>query len=120
MATRQTDLLRLSDVVEDGRGMSFIRSVIPFVAALLVALATTEIVFCSECSPESCQFSKSTSSQHGPISHSGDECLCCCAHLLVIAPSTIRPAKETLPAVEATVPPLPFTTTRPEYHPPKI
>ena len=92
--------------------------VVTLVATVILTLATVEIVFCSDCSPESCQFSRS-SSQHSPISHSGDDCLCCCAHIVVVTMPRIEPTAQTLPTFETTVPSLQIVPSRPLFHPPQ-
>lgn len=89
------------------------------VATVLLGLATAEIVFCSECSPDSCAFAHSPSSQHRPISHSGDDCLCCCAHLLLTPTARIEPVQTVLPADAAPVFSVQIVAARPPYRPPR-
>lgn len=58
------------------------------VTLLLLLLAATEIFACQLISPDTCIFS-SHSTHHSDEDASGDGCLCCCAHIVVVAP--IRP-----------------------------
>src|SRR5215469_6224222 len=65
-------------------GWSTMRRVITLMVLLMAA---TEIFACQLVSPDSCIFlSHGTpdSSDEGP----GDECLCCCAHIVIAAPIT--------------------------------
>lgn len=59
-------------------------------ALAIMLLAGSEIVFCAQCSPESCIFSHNHQ-KSGDSSQSGDDCLCCCGHLLVVAAVHIEP-----------------------------
>jgi|SRR5579875_1502456 len=57
------------------------------VTLLLLLMAATEICACQLISPDSCIFSSHQtpdSSEGG----SGDGCLCCCAHIVVVPPMT--------------------------------
>ena len=88
-------------------------------ALAIMLLAGGEIVFCAQCSPESCIFSHNHQ-KSGASSQSGDECLCCCAHLLV------RSAVHIVPVALVTLTPQPepahFTIERHAavYHPPRL
>jgi hypothetical protein len=57
------------------------------VTLLVLLLAATEIFACQLISPDSCIFS-SHSTPDTREGGSGDGCLCCCAHIVVIAPIT--------------------------------
>ena len=92
---------------------------VPLVASILIALASAEIVFCSDCSPESCQFSH-TSSHKGATSESGDDCLCCCAHLLVVSTAHVVPITLVKPAPAPPVPLLQFVPSPAVDHPPQL
>jgi hypothetical protein len=57
------------------------------ITLLVLLMAATEIFACQLISPDSCIFSSHgtpDSSEGG----SGDACLCCCAHIVVVAPIT--------------------------------
>ena len=57
------------------------------VTLLVLLLAATEIFACELISPDSCIFS-SHSTPDTSEGSSGDGCLCCCAHIVVVAPIT--------------------------------
>ena len=85
-------------------------------AFVLLLLAGVEIGLCAEWSPDDCRFSHEHS---GSTSASGDECLCCCAHLLVLPTLSLSPGpiiQLLLPSVSAR---MAFVAARPIYHPPQ-
>ncbi len=55
------------------------------VTVLVLLLAATEIIACQLISPDTCIFS-SHSTHDSDQDCSGDGCLCCCAHIVVVAP----------------------------------
>lgn len=55
------------------------------VTVLVLLMAATEIFACQLISPDSCIFS-SHSTNDSDEGASGDGCLCCCAHIVVVAP----------------------------------
>src|ERR1700688_2423256 len=55
------------------------------VTVLVLLLAATEIFACDLISPPSCLFSTQTTNDSDQ-GCSGDGCLCCCAHIVVVAP----------------------------------
>ena len=55
------------------------------VTLLVLLLAATEIFACELISPDSCIFSSHSTSDTSEDG-SGDGCLCCCAHIVVVAP----------------------------------
>src|ERR1700674_4816629 len=57
------------------------------VTLLVLLLAATEIFACQLISPDSCIFS-SHSTPDTSEGGSGDGCLCCCGHIVVVAPIT--------------------------------
>ena len=57
------------------------------VTLLVLLLAATEIFACQLISPDSCIFS-SHSTPDTSEGGSGDGCLCCCAHIVVVPPMT--------------------------------
>ena len=57
------------------------------VTLLVLLLAATEIFACQLISPDSCIFS-SHSTPDTSEGGSGDGCLCCCAHIVVVPPIT--------------------------------
>lgn len=87
-------------------------------ALAIMLLASSEIVFCAQCSPESCIFSHNHHSSR-TSSQSGDECLCCCGHLLIRSAVHIEPV--TLVTLTAQPEPAHVTIERHAavYHPPR-
>jgi hypothetical protein len=55
------------------------------VTLLVLLMATTEIFACQLISPDTCLFSTHTD-RDSDQTCSGDGCLCCCAHIVVVAP----------------------------------
>ena len=55
------------------------------VTVLVLLMAATEIFACQLISPDSCIFSNH-STNDSDEGASGDGCLCCCAHIVVVAP----------------------------------
>ena len=70
------------------------------VTLLVLLMAATEIFACELISPDSCIFS-SHSTPDTSEGASGDGCLCCCAHLVVVTPI---PPLATLGVISRTVP----------------
>ena len=56
------------------------------VTLLILLLAATEIFACQLISPDSCIFSARPHSGDSDEGCSGDGCLCCCAHIVIVAP----------------------------------
>jgi hypothetical protein len=63
---------------------STVRRVVTFLVLLMAAI---EIFACQLISPDTCIFS-SHSTGDSDEGGSGDNCLCCCAHIMVAAPMT--------------------------------
>ena len=57
------------------------------VTLFVLLLAATEIFACQLISPDSCIFANHPTSDSSE-GDSGDGCLCCCAHIVVVAPIT--------------------------------
>lgn len=89
------------------------------VAVAILLLAGTEIVFCAQCSPDSCTLSHWPMHEKSTSSDSGDECLCCCAHLVIRVPVHVEPVAmfEAMPFVSS--PSLPHVPSQPVFHPPQ-
>lgn len=96
-------------------GAGLIRSI----AVAILLLAGTEIVFCAQCSPDSCTLSHWPTHEQLPSSDSGDQCLCCCAHLVIALPVHVEPIAmfEAMPRVAS--PSLPRAPLQPVFHPPQ-
>lgn len=88
------------------------------IAAVAILLLTgLELVACEVFSPATCEISGAPSDQK---TDSGDACLCCCYHIVVITPLVFDPADETVALEPA--PSLPFSSFESAniYHPPKV
>lgn len=59
------------------------------VTVFVLLMAATEICACQLISPDSCIFSTHHTTNDSDEGASGDGCLCCCAHIVVVAP--VRP-----------------------------
>jgi hypothetical protein len=57
------------------------------VTLLVLLMAATEIFACQLISPDTCIFSRHSTTDTDEDG-SGDGCLCCCAHIVVVAPIT--------------------------------
>jgi hypothetical protein len=87
-------------------------------ALAIMLLAGSEIVFCAQCSPESCLFSHDHQ-KSGDSSQSGDDCLCCCTHIVVIQRIGVAsPVAAVVSVPLLIVPPLVFPPFPAVYHPP--
>lgn len=88
-------------------------------ALAVLLLAGSEIVFCAQCSPESCIFSH-TDHQKTPSSGSCNDCFCCCTHFLVRQPLNIAPIAVMALAPPSAVPGLQIMASAVIDHPPQI
>ncbi len=92
---------------------------VPSIAVAILLLAATEIVFCAECSPDSCTLSHWPTHEKSTSSESGDDCLCCCAHLVITLPVHVEPVAIVAPVPFVTPPSLAFVPSQPVFHPPQ-
>jgi hypothetical protein len=65
--------------------MAFYSTIRRVVTVLVLLLAATEIFACDLFSPPTCLFSTPTTNDSDQ-GCAGDGCLCCCAHIVVVAP----------------------------------
>jgi hypothetical protein len=87
-------------------------------ALIILLLAGLEIVVCQEWSPVSCRLSQQTSDgDNSPAS--GDDCFCCCAHLLMAYAPVLTPERLIELAAVRTVVALPLPIPASVYHPPQ-
>src|SRR6516162_2086573 len=89
-------------------------------AVIILLIAAFEFFGCALCSGDTCEFQGNFGDQTHQTTSSGDQCLCCCGHLLVstavhVAPSAIVTAAPGVPLPERLVP-----SQRPVYHPPRL
>lgn len=85
-------------------------------AVIILLLTGVELITCEVVSPEACEISGVPG---GQSTNSGDACLCCCSHIVVIVPLVFEPTEEAI-ALKP-VPPVPFSSFESAsiYHPPK-
>lgn len=60
-------------------------------AAIILFVAAFEIFECALCSADTCELQGTLTHQSHQTTSSGDECLCCCGHLLVTSAVHIEP-----------------------------
>lgn len=88
-------------------------------AAVILFIAAFEILGCALCSEDTCELQGSMTHQSHQTSPSGDQCLCCCGHLMVAAAVHIEPVT----AVTLATPGEPIQPTIERqssvYHPPR-
>lgn len=95
---------------------SFVRAI----AVAILLLAGTEIVFCAQCSPDSCILSHSPTDEKSTSSDSGDDCLCCCTHLVIGLPIQVEPVASVAPMPFVASPHVTVIPAGPLFHPPQI
>lgn len=103
----------------DARGMAPSRWPTRSAAAVILFLAAFEIFGCMLCSADTCQLAGTLTHQSHQTKSSGDDCLCCCGHLLVASAVHIEPV--TLVALGPQPEPTQATIERHAavYHPPR-
>ncbi len=88
------------------------------VAIALLLVTGAELFACEIFEPQFCEsFGSSGSTNDAPA---GDKCLCCCAHVVVIAPLAISPIEEGISVLFPLEPPKPQCKSFSIYHPPKF
>ena len=92
--------------------------VVPSVAIVLLTLASLEMAFYSDCSNLPSQLAQSAS-QPTSGSHSGDDCLCCCAHIVIAAAVYIEPMTIVVPAPNPQRADTPIERHSSVFHPPR-
>lgn len=87
-------------------------------AILLLLVTGAEVFACEMVEPEQCEsFGSSGSTSGAP---SGDNCICCCTHVVVIAPFALAPVSEGFTEVTPVGHPKPKYQSFSIYHPPKV
>src|SRR5258708_38035179 len=88
-------------------------------AALILFIAALEIFACALCSADTCGLQGTLTHQSHQAKSSGDEYLCCCAHLLVAATVHIGPSVRVARAPEIVLVSALITPHSFVYHPPR-
>ena len=87
-------------------------------ALLLLLVTGAEVFACEMIEPEQCESFESPGSTGG--APSGDNCICCCTHVVVIAPFALAPVSEGVTEVTPIGHPKPKYQSFSIYHPPKV
>ena len=88
------------------------------IAILLLLVTGAEVFACEMVEPEQCEsFGSSGSTSGAP---SGDNCICCCTHVVVIAPFALAPVAEGVAELVPIAQPKPAYQSFSIYHPPKF
>lgn len=96
----------------------FRSTIVPSIAIALLTLASLEMVFYADCSNLSSDAAQSAS-QPAPGGHSGDDCLCCCGHLVVAAAFHVEPVTMFASVPEPQRADKPIARHSPVYRPPR-
>ena len=87
-------------------------------ALLLLLVTGVEMIACELIEPERCEsFGSSSPAGDAP---GGDDCICCCSHIVMIAPFALAPAAEGVSEQIHFWRPKPQHKSFPVYHPPKL
>lgn len=87
-------------------------------AAMLLLLVTgAELFACEMLAPEQCEsFGLPSDNDEAQL---GDNCICCCNHILVVQPVTLMPSHQTVVHLGFLQPASPQIRPTTVYHPPK-
>ena len=87
------------------------------IAAIAILLLTGgELIACEVLSPSTCEISGALDQSPD----SGDACLCCCFHIVVMTPIVIEPAAEVLALDPPRAVQVPSIDSASIYHPPRV
>ena len=91
--------------------------IVRLIAVFLLLMTGAELVACEMLDPVQCEnFGTSAPADDGPLD---DGCICCCAHVVVIARFVLAPAAEGVFTPAAVEPQKPHRQAVSIYHPPK-
>ena len=88
-----------------------------FAAVLLLLLTGAELFACEIIAPDRCESFGFPSDN--PNSASDDNCICCCAHILIAPPITLGACVEAVAIPDSPTPAPPESEPLSVYHPPK-
>jgi hypothetical protein len=88
-------------------------------AAVILFIAAFEIFGCALCSGDTCELQGTMTHQSHQTSRSGDQCLCCCGHLMVVSAIHVEPVTIVTPAAPAEPTQPTIERHAPVYHPPR-
>lgn len=87
--------------------------------AVILLIAAFEIFACALCSADTCELQGSLTHQSHQATSSGDQCLCCCGHLLVVAAARVEPSVIRASAPEPVLTSAPRVHHSAVFHPPR-
>ena len=88
-------------------------------AAVILFIAAFEIFGCALCSGDTCELQGSMTHQSHQTSPSGDQCLCCCGHLMVASVIHVEPVTLVTRATPAELKQPTIERHSYVYHPPR-
>jgi hypothetical protein len=88
-------------------------------AAVILFVAALEVFGCALCSPDTCALAGTLTHQSHQEQSSGDDCLCCCGHILVGAAVHLEPSVIVAAAPETVLAHLLIAPHSFVYHPPR-
>jgi hypothetical protein len=91
-------------------------TIFKIVAVVILLLTAAELVACEAFSPATCELAGGPG---GQTTDSGDACLCCCFHIVVVAPVVFEPAEKVVALDPLPSVPLSSFESAAIYHPPK-
>lgn len=87
--------------------------------AVILFIAAFEIFACALCSADTCELQGSLTHQSHQATSSGDQCLCCCRHLLVSTAVSVEPFVIRASAPKPVLTSVPLVQRSAVYHPPR-
>jgi hypothetical protein len=99
--------------------MAFCSKAFRFMAMFLLLFTAAEVLACDLVPSDDCYLSSPTSDQQQG-SNAGDNCLCCCAHMMVVAPVIYTPTQSSVFLAEVVPVELPLTRPSIVDHPPQL
>ena len=88
-------------------------------AVIILLLTGVELIACKVFSPATCEISGAPGAPGDQSTNSGDDCLCCCFHIVIRTPLVFQPTDEAV-AFEVLPQILLSSSESPSiYHPPK-
>lgn len=92
-------------------------SIFRFVAVFLLLLTSAELYACEVLAPEQCE--SFGYAKDGNPQQSDDNCICCCAHVIVVQPVLLDASALVITAFDPVEPRLVQQQPSSIYHPPK-
>jgi len=90
------------------------------VAVVILLLAGVELIACEVLSPATCEIAGAPGDGGSSRPADGDDCLCCCFHIVVSAQITLTPTFDTARAIVLAQFDPPSAEAPHIYHPPRV